>query len=193
MKKLVFVAIATFGLILSANAQYAKFGAKGGLNLANVSGDDAEDTNMRTTFHVGGVFEFMLSDKFSFQPELLYSAQGYTFEEEELEGTTKIDYLNLPLIGKFYVADGFSIQVGPQIGFLLSAKSEGEILGVEFDEDIKDELKEIDFGAALGIGYKLPSGLFFDARYNLGLTDIPDEDDVNVKNGVIQVSLGFMF
>lgn len=189
MKKIFLLTVIAVTFVCSAQAQYAKFGAKGGLNLANVNGEDVEDADMRTAFHVGGVFEFMLYDNFSFQPELLYSAQGYKAGDNKL----KLDYLNLPLMGKIYVSDGFNIQVGPQIGFLLSAKQEGEILGYEVEGDVKDNYKEIDFGAALGLGYKLPSGLFFDARYNLGLTDVPDMENVKAKNGVIQVSLGFMF
>jgi len=48
----------------------------------------------------------------------------------------------------------------------------------------------------LGVGYKLPMGLFFQARYNIGLTDIY-EDLVGLqreaKNNVFQLSVGYMF
>ncbi len=95
-------------------------------------------------------------------------------------------------MAKYYVADGFSIEAGPQVGFLMSAKvkAEGE------EEDIKDSVKGIDFGANLGIGYKLESGLNFGARYNLGLSNLndgEDSDDFKWNNSVIQVSVGYFF
>ncbi len=199
MKKLVFVAIATMITATSLNAQSIQFGAKAGVNFSALNGDTGEvlDLKARTSFHLGGVAEIMFSDKFSFQPELLYSAQGTDYEDMDagIEGTLKLDYLNVPLLGKYYVTEGFSIQAGPQVGLLLSAKSEFEIAGDSQEEDVKDSMSGIDFGLNFGLGYKLPSGLFFDARYNLGLSNVNDEDSdiIDDKNGVIQLSVGFSF
>ena len=62
-------------------------------------------------------------------------------------------------------------------------------------EDLKDDIKSIDFGFNLGVGYKMDSGLNFGARYNLGLSDLWDIDTGGIKNqnSVIQVSVGFFF
>ena len=151
----------------------------------------------RTAFHVGFVAEIVISETFSFQPELLYSAQGADWSEDGFEGTTQVDYLNVPLMAKFYVGEGFSLEAGPQIGFLLSAK---DVEDGEDDFDLKDYVKGIDFGLNLGVGYKLEGGLNFGARYNLGLSDINDSDegdfdegDFSIKNSVIQAYVGFFF
>ncbi len=86
MKKLfLFAAIAVFGFT-SVNAQEVTFGAKAGLNLASVSGDNTDEIDGRTAFHVGAIAEIAISDVFSVQPELLYSAQGLTYKEECLNG-----------------------------------------------------------------------------------------------------------
>ena len=193
MRKLLLVAVLAM-FTFSTNAQ--TFGAKAGLNLANVSGD-VEDNKSLTAFHIGAVAEFEISDQFSFQPELVYSIQGAAYETELLgttfEGKEVLSYLNIPLMAKYYVAEGFSLQAGPQIGFLMSAKSE---FGDE-DDDIKDDTKGVDFALGFGAGYKMDSGLFFDARYNLGLSDLVDErdddDDNRVKNSVISLSVGYSF
>jgi len=206
MKKLILCgAIALFGF-LSANAQEVKFGAKAGVNLATIGGD-VEDADGRTSFHVGGVAEIMISDKFSVQPELLYSAQGLQSEYTEtifgsdvkFEEKLKLDYINLPIMAKFYVAEGLSIEAGPQVGFLISAESEVEA-SFEGDsenqtEDVKDGFKSVDFAAGIGLGYKLDSGLNFSARYTLGLANIAEDagDDFSIQNNVLQVSLGYMF
>ncbi len=129
---------------------------------------------------------------FSIQPELLYSSVGAKSDVEGGYFDIITDYLTIPFLAKYYVADGFSPQAGPQVGFLLSAKIKGE--GEGEDEDFKDEMESIDFGLGFGAAYKLESGLFFDARCGLGLSNIWIETgDETVKNNVIQVSIGYMF
>jgi len=204
-KTLLIAAVAVFGFT-SINAQEVKFGAKAGVNFATLGGD-AEDIESKTSFHVGGVAEIMISDKFSVQPELLYSSQGakdeYTEEffegEVKFEDKLKLDYINLPIMAKYYLTDGFSLEAGPQIGFLVSAKveSEASFEGESDSEevDVKDAYKSIDFGFGLGLSYKLENGLNFSARYNLGVSNIVEdaEDDFSIQNNVLQVSVGFMF
>lgn len=202
---LIFTVIALFGFV-PVNAQDIAFGAKAGVNFASINGDDVESFDGRTAFHIGFVAEIMISETFSFQPELLYSAQGADYSEEgfeAFEGTVKLDYLNIPLMAKYYVSEGFSLEVGPQIGLLLSATDEYESdfiaqkseVALKAEEmDIKEYIKGIDFGVNIGVGYKLPGGLNFGARYNLGLSDVNDEyEDGEYKNGVIQAYVGFFF
>ena len=193
MKKLLLTAVIAVISIVSINAQ--EFGAKAGVNFASLNGD--EDFDGRTSFFVGGVVEFEISESFSIQPELLYSSQGAksSFSEEgfDFESTIKLDYLNIPIMAKYYVTEGLSIEAGPQVGFLLSAKAEVKEDGESDSEDIKDELKSVDFGLNFGLGYKLDSGLNFGARYNLGLSNVPDEDDFDLKNGVFQIAIGYFF
>ena len=206
MKKLFLCAAIAVFAFMNVDAQEVKFGAKAGLNLASISGDDTGDLDGRTSFHVGGVVEIVISEKFSVQPELLYSAQGAksTFEDsfEKEETTIKLDYINIPIMAKYYVTEGFSVEAGPQIGFLISSEAEYDYTDKEdpeFNEsgteDLKDEIKSTDFGLNLGLGYKMDSGLNFGARYNLGLSDLWDVDNGGIKNqnSVIQVSVGFMF
>ena len=192
---LIFTVIALFGFA-PIKAQNINFGAKAGVNFATITGDMVESFDSRTAFHVGFVAEIVISETFSFQPELLYSAQGAKESGDGWEETLKLDYFNLPLMAKFYVAEGFSLEAGPQIGFLLSAKYDWEEDGESGSEDIKDDVKGIDFGLNLGVGYKTESGLNFGARYNLGLSDINDMDDdgdFSIKNSVIQAYVGFFF
>ncbi|MFD2562170.1 porin family protein [Aquimarina rubra] len=202
IKKLLFVVL--FGAVtVSATAQEEKirFGAKAGLNLSSITGDFTDELSMRTSFHVGALVEIPLSDKFALQPELMYSAQGAKYEFSEPgftdESTIKLDYLNIPVMAKFYPVEGFSIQAGPQLGVLLSAKDKGEdSIGGEYDDDIKEFISSIDLGLNFGVGYQLEAGIFFEGRYNLGLTDINDEntsDDFSQRNSTIQFSVGYKF
>jgi hypothetical protein len=184
MKKLFIITMTLAAFTLQA--QDVTFGAKAGLNFASMTGDDAEGLDSRTSLHIGVTAEIELSDAFSVQPELLYSGQGYTADGDV---TGKVDYINLPVMAKFYVGDGFSLEAGPQIGFLASAKADVDGESV----DIKDLLNSTDFALNLGAGYKLDSGLNFGLRYSIGLTDVPDGDSNGFKHSVLQLSVGFNF
>ena len=183
MKNLLLLAVVTALGFTNVNAQKIKFGAKGGLNFASVSGDNTNGTDVVTSFNFGVVSEIPISDKFSFQPELMYSGQGYGLKDN----TIALSYLNIPLMGKYYLTKGLSVEAGPQIGFLFSAKND--------KTNIKDLYTTFDFGANFGLGYKLENGLNFSARYNLGLTDINNLDNSSNKNknGVLQFSFGYFF
>lgn len=196
MKKLFLIFVLNLFGIALVQAQ-VMFGARAGVNFSDITGERVDSFDGRTSFHFGAVAEIQISEKFSFQPELIYSSQGSDYTEgEDFEGTVKVDYLNVPLMAKYYVADGLSIEAGPQVGFLLSAKDEYE----DEEDDIKDFLKSTDFGVNFGLGYKLDNGLFFSARYNLGLTDNLDVDEsefetdgAEYKNSVIQIGIGYFF
>ena len=186
MKKLILFAALAIFVIANSNAQDINFGAKAGVNFASITGDDTDGFASRTSIHAGLVVEIVISETFSFQPEVLYSGQGAT--EDSGDGELNLDYINVPLMAKFYVAEGFSLEAGPQVGFLMSAEVDGE--------DIKDYVKGIDFGVNFGIGYKMEGGLNFGARYNLGLSngnDDPEFPDDSLKNSVIQAYVGFFF
>ncbi|GAA4952274.1 porin family protein [Algibacter agarivorans] len=171
----------------NVNAQEVTFGAKAGLNMASFSGDETGGVKAKTSFHVGAVAEIAISDVFSVQPELLFSAQGA--KEDGGDGEFKSNYINLPIMAKYYVAEGLSVEAGPQVGLLISAEDED-------GDDFKDEMSGIDFGLNLGVGYKMESGLNFAARYNLGLSNIWDYDgigDFSQQNAVFQISVGYFF
>jgi hypothetical protein len=183
MKQFLLLAVVTVLGFANVNAQEIKFGVKGGLNFASISGDNTKGIDVVTSFNFGVLSEIPISDKFSFQPELMYSGQGYSFNDN----TIALSYLNIPLMGKYYLTKGLSVEAGPQIGFLLSAKND--------KTDVKDSFNNFDFGVNFGLGYKLDNGLNFGVRYNLGLTDINNLDNSSskYKNGVLQLSVGYFF
>ena len=183
------------------------FGAKAGLNLANLtsSADLGDNKSMRTGLHIGAVAEITIDGKFSLQPEFLYSMQGAKYSEIDYDyydyvykSTIKYDYISIPMMAKYYVSDDFSLLAGPQISFLVNAEEEW-IESNDYDDDYgTDDLKSIsssvDFGLNLGGEYKLENGLNFSARYNLGLTSIIKyETESSVKNSVFQFSVGYFF
>ena len=137
-----------------------------------------------------------LSNNFAIQPEILYSAQGFKYKEGDFTTELQLDYLNIPIMAKFKLTDELIIEAGPQIGFLLLANEVFESPGNSGDNDVKEEYKNIDFGANIGLVYQFEGGLNFGARYNLGLSNINDFEgsgSFKNQNGVFQFSIGFRF
>lgn len=207
MKKLFLFVVAIVVTTSVTEAQEVRIGAKGGVNFATFSGDDLGDVKSRTGFHIGGLVEVPISEKFAIQPEVLYTSQGSKYSEKGSElGVEyaydieqKLDYIQVPVMAKFYVIDGLSLEAGPQVSFLTSSKLdyEGTLGGVTVsgEEDL-DDVSSIDFSVGAGASYRLPMGLFFTARYNFGLgnvNDASDADDRKIQNRVAQISVGYSF
>ncbi|MFV8355443.1 porin family protein [Flavobacterium sp. XS1P32] len=205
MKKIILTvaAVCAFGF---ANAQEAKFGIKGGLNLASFSGDtDGLDLKSKAGLNVGGFVEVKLSDKLALQPELLFSMQGTNIDKFEfsdgnqtfvVDASIKMSYINVPIMLKYYAAEKFNLEVGPQVGFLLSAKTVAKANGNEAEDDVKDSFESVDFGLNFGLGYDFTKNIAAGVRYNLGLTNIGKTepgDDLKITNSVFSLSLAYKF
>jgi opacity protein-like surface antigen len=205
MKKIFLSLVAVFCVVI-AQAQTNDdqsnsfgFGAKGGVNISNFVGDDSGSSKSYVGFHAGFFAEFQLAERFYIQPELLYSAQGakenLTIEGINFDTTLKANYINIPVMFKYYVANDFSLEAGPYVGFLASAKIKFDSSIVSGTEDAKDFFKSTDFGFGVGLNYDITQAIFLNARYSTGLTKIGDADtsDNDVKNSVFQFGLGFRF
>jgi hypothetical protein len=191
MKKVVLMLVAVT-LATGAFAQVTG-GVKAGLNLANLSGD-IEDTDMRPSFHVGGYVNYAFSEALSLQPELLFNSVGAKSSYDdpdfgEVTETLKFTYLSIP-VNLQYSFGAINVHTGPQFGFLMGAKYQVEADGVDEEEDIKDGLKGLDLGWNIGLGASFGK-LNATARYNIGLSNISDSDEGELKNNVIQISLGY--
>ena len=192
-------------------AQNVKYGAKLGLNISNFSGD-VENSKSLIGAQIGGFAEISISDKFAIQPELLFSMQGAKSEYSESnvdyslseESKSKLNYLNVPVLAKYYVADKFALLAGPQFGFLISAKEKYDFSETSMGTtdsgsdsiDTKDFYKSLALSFNIGASYSVTEKIFVDARYNLGLSSLAKEfqgDKIDIKNNVIQVSLGYKF
>lgn len=212
MKKLLFT-IMLFASTLAISQEFHA-GFKGGLNFSNMGGDVFSDLDPRVSFHVGGFVEIPFGAKFALQPEVLYSSQGAVRgrffgidTEDEYDSKIVLDYLNIPLIAKFYPFEGFAIELGPQLGLLLSATEKYTDSEGSEKDDVKDFYNPLDFGVAAGVSYRLKNGIFFGIRFTKGISNINDTDfdsvpeddfdydydDYENRNNVLQLSGGYAF
>ncbi|HEX6890099.1 MAG TPA: porin family protein [Chryseolinea sp.] len=189
MKKLLLTSFVMV-LALYSFGQGISGGVKAGMNLANqkISGSGFSlDTKAKPGLHAGAFFVIMLNEKFGIQPEALFSMQGSKVDVAGNDGKLKFNYITVPVLFRYNITEMISVHAGPQFGILASAKAEEED-GDE--EDIKDNFKGIDFGAAGGAEVVLPAGLGFGARYVIGLNNVvEDQPDVDEtwKNRTFQV------
>jgi hypothetical protein len=187
MKK-IFMIIVCASTFVVAKAQVS-YGVKGGVNLSNVIGGDAEGAKAKIGFHAGVFAALPVADKLSIQPELVYSVQGAKYEEDgEDDVNFNSGYLNIPVLAKYTAASGFYGETGPQLGFLMSAKAKQD----DDKVDVKEFYKTTDFSWAFGIGYQTSSNLGIGLRYNLGLSRLDEDGDAKVKNGVFQLGVSYV-
>ena len=191
MKKILSLLTLLSVISVGVYAQGISGGLKLGLNLANQTVKSSEmgftaSPSFRPSIHAGGYVTIMLSEKLGIQPEVLYSGQGY----KQNGSTLALDYITVPVVVRYNFTPLFSVHLGPQMGFLMSAKAKYDGGG---DEDMKDYFKGSDIGVAAGIGIDLPMGLNFGFRFVKGVSNIieEDSDELKYKNYNVQLSVGY--
>ncbi len=147
MKKLLLCAFAVFAFA-SVDAQ--TFGAKAGLNFASnkaeFSGISA--TASETGFYIGVFAQIEISEKFAFQPEVMYVL------------VDQLDEIHIPLMANYSVSEKFSVLAGPSLGILL---------------DTADGFSSFNYGIELGAAYDITEQIFVEARYSIGLANLVED------------------
>lgn len=169
---------------LSVGQVKLEAGVRGGANFSvmRLTSADPINHNYMPGVHFGGYGKLRYKD-FALQPEILYSRQGEYFTIPSwTDLNTKLDYINVPVLLKYYVIGTLNVYAGPQVGLLVSAKgSEINKLGPSLANqktDIKQYFKGTDFSLVYGLGFDLNSGVSFGIRYAYGISDVN-----NITNG----------
>ncbi len=195
------------GQVPSEKAPRALFGAMGGVNFANLSGEipfsgGAEFGQTRTAFLFGGFARLRLSPIFGVEPEILYSRQGADAQEYggiENPVTVKLDYLEIPVLAVITLPVGSrsvapSLFAGPALAVRLSCTAEEDPAEGDATEDCGDDIKSTDFGLVFGGDVEIRFGrysLLAGARYELGLAAIDESGEYDIKRRVTSVIVGF--
>lgn len=169
MKKTMLFVAALFFMIGATTAQKrVYFGVKGGLNASSLSSSGA---TQKLGFNAGALMHIHTnSNAWGIQPELIYSLEGAKIPVigNNDKANLNLSYLNVPVLVQYMWDNGFRVEAGPQFGFLVGAKSK---LGSS-NIDVKDNYNTFNFSVPVGLGYLTRSGLGFDARYNIGVSNI---------------------
>jgi hypothetical protein len=158
------------------------FGPKVGANFSVLDTDNIDASEESITGLTAGLFlEVRLPTLLSFQAEVLYSEQGADLNSDVLSLSEEInlDYLQVPILGKFRFLKIANIHAGPQFGFLTN-----DVESDNFDIDTED----FDISAVAGVGVEIGK-LRADLRYNFGLTETIES--IEARNQYYSVAIGY--
>ncbi|KIA98070.1 hypothetical protein OA93_11505 [Flavobacterium sp. KMS] len=202
MKKLILIAVVFLVGILNTQAQVTVSpGIRGGLNISNLTNFGSSDA--KTDFYVGGLVAIRFNKYFTLQPELTYTRQGAEAREYALGSfrsrkvTYELNYVSLGAVAKFHFAGGgFHILGGPSVDF----KTSDNFPSYDYNP------VGVDVAFVAGLGYTLPNGLTFEARFKQGLIDIYGYDGIDnnnnyyddyydniILNNVFQIGISYTF
>nr|WP_294786578.1 porin family protein [uncultured Flavobacterium sp.] len=192
------------------NSPYLEFGLEGGINLSEIS--NLESSGMNPGFNLGFYFDFRSKKNPAWMINtgvIVKSPMGarhipvYSLDDVNLdnsfEGGTvnrEIRYFNVPILIKYQFKNRIYLKAGPQLGLLASAFDEfsNEINkdDLTYKKKIKDQIRVIDAGIALGTGYHMNvgNGLNVTIQYYYGLVPVMKGDGPNVYNRSLYLTAG---
>ena len=189
----------------NAQAQYAKSGIKGGLNLSNLYVNEADDDKARIGWHAGFYGQLFASEAFAIQPEVNFSTKGtgvtrIDATSARYESNFNLSYIDIPVLAVFKLGDVAEIHAGAYWAYLLGAeiRNNDKNPDNEFTTVDRDNFDDWDYGLVGGIGFNLGEAAQLGVRYNYGLNEIAESRGArrlfgNSKNQVAQLFLAFNF
>ena len=170
------------------------YGLKAGLNYSTITAGERAQAKSAAVF--GGFGAIRFNSTWGISVDLLYSRQGCEVSQT-VDAAVVLDYLKIPLLVNYYVkqAEGLTVKVGFQPGFLLSSSMEEG--GFSYEKGIQSA----DYSIPIGIAYEFGFGLLLDARFNLGLSNVFDGSERHEpfnklssgSNMVFQFTVGYRF
>jgi hypothetical protein len=189
-----------------------KIGIKAGYNFAKITGSTTSfSPKSNNGFMIAGFFAPQ-SKGIGYRTELIFSRQGFSFDESGKLQNVSQDYIYMPHLTTFTIAKKVQLQAGGQVGYLLNAKKSSS--GESSSEAVTEYMNRFDYGFAGGIEIYPFKGLLIGGRYNISLgniyntssfssttptpTPMPsplpfNPEEVKGKNAVVQFFVGYRF
>lgn len=197
--------VAMLAMVTAVSAQM-NLGVKGGVNMSNFYGDELDDKNVKIGFHIGLAADYDFAYNSAIQTGLFFTTKGakYTSSFGDASGELTVNpmYLQIPVhyAYKIDVSPGTRVvlHAGPYAAYGVGGKSKlsGSVgdIGAEYEEDVfgDDGFKRFDAGLGLGVGAEF-GPLLFDIGWDMGLVNIADSEDADIKNQNAYLSVGYKF
>ena len=177
---------------LPAAAQERQFGVKVGPTFPAVvfdtDEDDGEDYGNRLAAAFGGFMVLPLNERFAAQVEALYIGRGgkITSDTADASVTLKLDYVAVPVLARVTLTRtpkrSWFLFGGPSFAIRTKASVEDSVTvgGYRYGSatDVGDDFKWFDVGLIVGGGVDIGPWIVIDGRYEWGLTDLNDNEEV---------------
>ncbi|MCL1669245.1 PorT family protein [Elizabethkingia ursingii] len=201
------IVLGTMAFAQTTNNGGIRFGIKGGGNLSTITEGNFSDTQHKFGFNGGLFMNMPISDKFNFQPEVIYNYMGSKstadVNGEKIKSETNLGYISVPLMVQFNVTPKFYVEAGPEFSYLVNAnnklKSGSQTVTNSWDSKALDDLKRFNAAGAIGLGYRITDNWGVNARYTTGFTKIGKNDTPrgqyfnDSRNENIQLGLSYTF
>lgn len=185
------LAVALLFVFATTHAQF-HIGIKAGLNATKIDGKSFKE-QFEYNYLVGGFAEIGLGERFSINPEVLFSQASTTLSStadasvfNKDQAKAKLNYLSIPILANVRLAGPLHIEAGPQYSILMNS-----------DENLlkngESAFKSGDFSLAGGVQLRL-SKIRVSGRYVIGLDNINEAVvQEKWKKQAIQLAVGFAF
>ena len=193
MKKLVLLASMLLAFVsVKAQSEVGAFSLRPtvGMNIGFMT--NAEGSDPRVGLVVGAELEYQATDVFAISGGLLYSQQGAKMNDMDIDGTMKLDYINVPILANFYVAKGFAFKAGIQPGFNVNDKAKASGSGASVEMGLGDLSKGFVLAVPIGLSYEF-SNIQLDARFNWGVTHAISDSYDSCNSNTFMITLGYKF
>jgi len=171
-------------------AQEMYVGGLAGVNFAvmEIKTNDVKNVDVNTVFGFGAIvgIPLFLNTHIQLEPKYLQKGGLIELTENGIDIESESAYFELPALLRFPVGHKFHVLAGPTLGFLLSSEMESKVEGINYKANLKDKLKNLDFGLTMGAGMRFPlflGELFIDGRYRYGISNISKDSKVEFKSG----------
>lgn len=171
---------------VQASAQVI-WGLKGGANVSNLG--NSTQYQARFGYHVGTFYSQHIEEQYGWQIGLQYSLQGAR-DGINPDRRLSYHYLSLPLVMKIYFNGKTFAELGPQVAYLLSAKS----IETGFEEDLTGAVNRWDLLGVIGMGHETESGASMGLRFGYGFFNTSGGSVGNTvvfRNLLLQLYIGF--
>lgn len=207
MKKMRIMLVAAMLVMVTAVSAQMNLGIKGGVNMSNFYGDELNDNNVKIGFHIGLAADYDFAYNSAIQTGLFFTTKGAKYNNTvgELSGDVNVNpmYMQLPVhyAYKIDVSPGTRVvlHAGPYAAFGVGGKSKisGSLgsVGAEIETDVFGDdgfLKRFDAGLGLGVGAEF-GPLLLDLGWDMGLVNIVDSSEGDLKNQNAYLSVGYRF
>ena len=205
MKKITLLFATVFGLTAMATAQIRIAPEVGASFNKIVTDPSTPGSSYVIGPRVGGLVDIALTDNLYLQPGVAWAMKGVKVEFAGLESKISTNYIEVPINVMYKLGQEgggrFFFGLGPNIGYAISGKikTSGSFLGVSFDgeEDItfgsdSTDMKALDFGGNINVGYELPMGLYARAYYQMGFANLANAGATQ-KNTSFGLAIGYFF
>ena len=188
----VFLAVVLPGII---KAQDAYWGIKGGINIVSVTRLPIPGM-LKEGFNVGVFANFRISERVSFQHELLFSTKGVVlqlptsltqYNNGSKQYTQNFNYIDLPWMINYHPNKSFFVSGGiqPSIYAHFTTPKYSEI------PYNKDNVNSLDFSLLGGASFIFKNNVGFGVRFSLGLVPVFNIDETRGKNYTMQFFLSY--